>query len=129
LLEVPASLDGVDRAVETARAFFARSTGGTKLYPVLAALREALLNACMHGCGLNPSLTVRCELAVEDGAAVVTVRDPGPGFGRKQAAPAAPSPEALSGRGMAMMNLYSQKLEYNEQGNEVRLRIELDAGS
>jgi len=129
LLEIPASLESVDQAVETARAFFARSGGRANLFPVLTALREALLNAAVHGCGLDASLSVRCLLGVEDGSALVGVSDPGPGFDWEAFPPDSPAPEEVSGRGLAILKHYSRQLQFNDRGNEVIFRVELDARS
>lgn len=129
LLEIPASLESVDRAVETARAFFSRGGVKVNLFPVLTPLREALINAAVHGCGLDGSLLVRCRLGVEDGAALIEVSDPGPGFDWRASPQGSPDPEEVSGRGLAILNLYSRKLHFNDKGNEVVFMVDLDARS
>ncbi|MFZ5428212.1 MAG: ATP-binding protein [Thermodesulfobacteriota bacterium] len=129
LLEIPASLESVDRAVETARAFFSRGRGRANLFPVLTSLREALINAAVHGCALDGSLWVRCQLGVEDGMALVEVSDPGPGFDWRGLPPRSPAPEMVSGRGLAILNHYSRKLHFNDKGNEVVFMVDLEARS
>lgn len=124
-LELPATLEAVDRAVEAAMRFFAGHAGAAGLFPVATALREALLNAVVHGCGRSPERMVTCRLRVEGGQAVMEVSDPGPGFDWRGKSALPPSPETISGRGMSIMSLYAGTVEYNDAGNTLTLRVGL----
>lgn len=124
-LRLPATLEGIDRAIEAAQDFFIRSGHAYRLFGAKTALREALLNAVMHGCGLDPALTVECELKMEGSTAVMSVSDPGPGFDWRNCPPLAPCTDSTSGRGLFIMNHYATALDYNEAGNTLKLRVEL----
>jgi len=125
-LAFPASLGAIDRAVDAARAFlYARAEAGTDLFPVLVILREALLNAVVHGCGKNPALQVQCALTLAGREALLEIRDPGPGFDWKTRPPAMPPTASTSGRGRYIMSLYARAMDYNEAGNALTLRIAL----
>lgn len=126
VLRVPGTLEGVDRAVDEARRFYSPPAGASGLFGLLTAVREALLNAACHGCGLDPGLTVECVLGRDGRDAVITVRDPGAGFDRASCPGQIPPCRETSGRGRKMMDIFSKSLTYNEQGNELTLRIEID---
>jgi serine/threonine-protein kinase RsbW len=125
-LVMPASLECVDRAVDAAASFLAGDRGWTGLFPALTALREALLNAVIHGCcDQAPGLTITCSLAVEGHMAVIEVSDPGRGFDWRERSPSLPGPEATFGRGLCIMNFYADSVEYNAAGNTLTIRVNL----
>ena len=124
-LDMAATLDCIDRAVEAAACFFAKSIGGSGLFPILTALREALLNAVTHGCHQTPGLIVTSTIAVEGHTAVIEVSDPGQGFDWRKADAAAPGLESDSGRGMHIISFYADSVEYNDAGNTLKIRVSL----
>lgn len=125
-LSVPATLEGVDRAVQAARDFYAADEAPPRLFALLTALREAVLNAASHGAGLDPGLAVECEFGRHGPDAVVTVRDPGDGFDWRARKPQIPPSGETCGRGRKMMDIFSKSLTYNAKGNEVTFTVALD---
>jgi serine/threonine-protein kinase RsbW len=92
---------------------------------VETALREALANAIVHGCGGDPSKEVEfCVACDESRGMLIVVRDPGPGFD-----PAAiPSPIvgrevfATHGRGIFLINQLMDDVRFEKGGTEIHMR-------
>ena len=116
-----ADLTLLDRAVaETVDFLKAQHAGGT-LFDVKLLLREALLNAVLHGSRGDPLRQVTLTLGCADGRLTAVVADQGPGFDWRAAADAPPPPDAVSGRGLTIMTLYADDVRYNAAGNQVIL--------
>ena len=118
-----AETPNIDRAVAEA-AEFVSGHGPFPLFDIKLFLREALLNAVLHGRdehdrtgGQRVSWTVR----LTDDAVECVVSDPGPGFDWKARRGRMPPPDAESGRGLCIMEAYADEVEFNAAGNEVRL--------
>jgi serine/threonine-protein kinase RsbW len=92
---------------------------------VETALREALANAIVHGCGRDPGKSVQCSVMCEEGRGIlVVVRDPGPGFD-----PASlPSPVlgqnlySSHGRGIYMITQFMDEVQFERGGTEIYMR-------
>ena len=89
------------------------------------ALQEAVANAIKHGCGGDPEKQVQCCVTVDaSGEVLIVVRDPGKGFD----VTSVPNPldsENLfktSGRGVFLINTLMDRVEYADQGREVKMR-------
>ena len=90
------------------------------------ASAEALSNAAVHGNRLEPERPVRVLVAVERGScAVVEVTDSGPGFDLEQLDDPTDPGHLLvpRGRGVFLMRKLVDGVEYNRQGNRVRLTV------
>jgi serine/threonine-protein kinase RsbW len=96
-----------------------------KEFEVETALREALANAIIHGCGRDPSKEVEFVVACdEERGMLIVVRDPGPGFD-----PAAlPSPIvgqnifSSHGRGIYLINQLMDEVRFEKGGTEIIMR-------
>ena len=96
-----------------------------KEYEVEIALREALANAIIHGCGNDKSKQVQCCVACdEQRGMLIIVRDPGSGFD-----PASlPTPTAGQhvysdhGRGIYLINQLMDEVRYERGGTEIHMR-------
>lgn len=121
---------------------------GTEALRVGIALEEALLNAFYHGnlecssqlreeigdkyaqlaakrCGESPYRERRIHVTVSLSSteSMWTIRDEGPGFDFR-ALPDPTAPEYLErpyGRGLLLMRTFMSEVNYNDQGNEVRM--------
>ncbi len=96
-----------------------------KEYEIEVALREALANAIIHGCGSDPSKTVQCCVACdEDRGLLLIVRDPGEGFDPARI----PSPVmaqnlyAEHGRGIYLINTLMDEVKFERGGTEIHMR-------
>jgi serine/threonine-protein kinase RsbW len=94
-------------------------------YQIDLALREALANAIVHGCGNDPTKQVECCVAcTESSDIVIVVRDPGAGF----VPSAIPNPLASEnlnsshGRGIYLINQLMDEVSFDRNGAEIRMR-------
>ena len=90
------------------------------------AVAEALSNAAVHGNHLRPGSQVTVTLEVTPrSAAVVEIRDSGGGFDRASLHDPTHPERILApgGRGVFLMRRLVDHLEYNPEGNRVRLTM------
>ena len=95
-----------------------------KEFEVETALREALANAILHGCGSDPSKQVQCCVACDrDRGMIIVVRDPGKGFDPAST----PSPVvgqnlySEHGRGIYLINQFMDRVWYEHGGTEIHM--------
>jgi serine/threonine-protein kinase RsbW len=99
------------------------------LFGIHMALEESISNAIRHGNkgNLAKQVDVECRFGPDHFWARIT--DEGPGF-RPADVPDCCSPECLDlpgGRGLALMNAYMTRVEYNDCGNSVTLEKRLSS--
>ncbi|MGA3019266.1 MAG: ATP-binding protein [Bryobacteraceae bacterium] len=84
-------------------------------------VREALINAVVHGCQTDPGKQVRCSLRLTGRRLLLAVEDDGDGFDWREAwgRPAAVSD--CSGRGIEILRKYANRVRYNDRGNAVTI--------
>ncbi|HMK31896.1 MAG TPA: ATP-binding protein [Terriglobales bacterium] len=87
-------------------------------------LQEALVNAVVHGCRQNSSLTVVCDVVRDPSGVSITVRDPGPGFDpRKLHDPThGTGLVASAGRGIYIIRSLMDEVRFEAGGSEIRMR-------
>jgi serine/threonine-protein kinase RsbW len=100
------------------------------LFGIHMALEESISNAIRHGNkeDLGKQVDVECRFGHDHFWARIT--DEGPGF-RPADVPNCCAPECLDlpgGRGLALMNAYMTRVEYNDRGNSVTLEKRLSSG-
>jgi len=112
----------VDGAMELVRGMGC-ATGSE--FEVETALREALANAIIHGCGKDTSKEVEFVVACDEARGMlIIVRDPGPGFDPE----ALPSPIAgqeifsTHGRGIYLINQLMDEVRFEKGGTEIHMR-------
>ena len=95
------------------------------VHDLVLATNEAVVNAMVHGNGLDETRPVELTLQVVEGALMVEVRDQGPGFNWREwvrrARDRKTNPEALQGRGILVMTTVVDEIAYHDPGNLVRL--------
>ncbi len=96
-----------------------------KEFEIETALREALANAIIHGCGSDPSRRVQCCVACDmERGMLIVVRDPGAGFDPAQV----PSPIlgenvfSEHGRGIYLINQLMDEVHFTKGGTEIRMK-------
>jgi serine/threonine-protein kinase RsbW len=100
------------------------------LFGIHMALEESISNAIRHGNkeAADKQVDVECRFGPDHFWARIT--DEGPGF-RPAEVPNCCAPECLDlpgGRGLALMNAYMSRVEYNDRGNSVTLEKRLNRG-
>ena len=93
------------------------------MFAVHLALEEAFLNAVKHGNKMDPAKKVVLEYLVDEEKVDIRMMDEGRGFDPRSI-PDPRTGENLyrpEGRGLLLMNAYMDMVEYNEQGNGLRM--------
>ena len=85
-------------------------------------IRESLLNSVAHGNRENPEKKVYLTFTHDCDGIEMTVRDEGEGFNWQNYLTRRQNGLAESGRGLALMSLYSDEMSYNDNGSELILR-------
>ena len=102
-----------------------------EVFSVHLALEEALVNAIIHGNGLDAEKTVRVKCRLGPERFCIEIRDQGPGFAVQDV----PDPtecenlERPCGRGIMLMRSFMTSVAFNAEGNCVvmeKLRAEGD---
>jgi len=124
---MPSRRDAVAPAVERIlRAAVGAGLNAEQRANLAVASAEALSNAAVHGNRLEPSRPVRVMVLVQRySCAVVEVTDSGSGFDVGGLTDPTDPGRLLSpgGRGVFLMRRLVDGVEYNRQGNRVRLTV------
>ncbi len=121
-----ATLENVDRVAERIKEFI-KKAGIKEEFNMILCTREALINAVTHGSRKDNRKTVTLRLQLSDRNLVLEVEDEGNGFDwRNRLKKKLPTNEE-SGRGLAIMKNYFSTVEYNEDGNRLRLTMPLQS--
>jgi len=122
---LPADVSRITPIVEGVMELVSRmGCAAGKEFEVETALREALANAIVHGCGEDPSKQVEFSVAGDEARGMlIVVRDPGPGFD-----PASlPSPVVgrqifeSHGRGINLINQLMDEVRFEKGGTEIHM--------
>lgn len=93
------------------------------IFAIKLAIEEALINAIEHGNCNDCSKHVTVEYEVDDRRVVIEVTDEGEGFPTQDV----PDPtmdehlECPCGRGVMLMRVYMDVVQYSQRGNAVRM--------
>jgi len=88
------------------------------------ALQEALTNAVIHGAKEDPAKIVECLVSSDQERGIlIVVRDPGPGFSPQSIPPCTVGENLYSnhGRGIFLINQLMDKVEFKNNGKEIRM--------
>ena len=109
----------VDRVVAAVKEYLVQY-GVTHLADINVVLRELLINAIEHGNGKDRTKLVICQIAHLGGTRFqLSVEDQGPGFDHASRDFAMPKPGASRSRGLALVNTFTDELEFNNSGNKI----------
>lgn len=123
---LPNEVHVVSPFVDRVLSFITGSPGADEhRFEIQLALREALVNAIVHGNQEDPQkrLHVRCRLTT-DGEVFMTVQDERPGFEHNAVAdPTVPENRLLAqGRGLRLMRALMDAVEFEKGGSVVHMR-------
>lgn len=120
------TLETVDNAEQTASRIAAESGfGDEEVMQIAMAVREAAVNAVLHGNAYDPEKKVKLEFERTPQDLVITVRDQGKGLDPEKI-PDPLAPENLlktSGRGIFLIRSFMDSVEINPSltGTEIKL--------
>lgn len=125
MIRFPASLTMVDLACASVGDKM-RNWGLKNLwFPVHLILREVLNNGVIHGCHEDKDLEVGVEIRKEEPYLKIRVWDEGPGFDWKEVLARPEDPDQDNGRGFPILSNYTDHFDFNSQGNEITIKIEI----
>ncbi len=125
----PATLENVEHVCSAVTQTLGKYPVHKKdLFAIELLLREALNNAVLHGCHLNPLLTFSCGLIIIDREVTIEVSDEGDGFDWRGRLKAQPRSSDESGRGLSIYSIYANSIKFNESGNCVTLTLIFNQG-
>lgn len=127
-IRMSATPEGVVRTDVRLRGYLANRLIPVDVFAVRILAREALLNAVTHGSGGDPGRLIRFAVDVGAEHLFLEVEDSGEGFDWRSR-PRDFDSLALQGRGLYLMELYSDGVWFNEKGNRVLLRKNFAAGA
>lgn len=130
----------IERANELAARLFAEAgMDEEQKVPLAAAFREAVGNAAQHGNRDNPQKLVRVSYLLDREKVTIVVTDEGPGFDHERYTVRGQTKDAVSaarerhdqgkvgGLGIMLMLRCTDRLEYNDIGNQITLTKYLKA--
>jgi serine/threonine-protein kinase RsbW len=125
-LTISGSVKAIDPAVEQIMAV-AESMGcaAGKEFAIETAVREALANAIVHGCGQDSSkqvtISAYCD---EERGMILVVRDPGKGFDPKSVVSPVQGDRVFAehGRGIYLINQLMDEVRFRAGGTEIWMR-------
>jgi serine/threonine-protein kinase RsbW len=93
-------------------------------------LTEALANAMLYGNCRDPRKRVRLEVSISSIEIVTRVTDEGRGFDPERVADPTIAANRMrpGGRGLFLIRQLMDQVEFNEQGNSIRMVLRHDAG-
>jgi serine/threonine-protein kinase RsbW len=125
-LTLPSSLESVDTLEHTAEDFAARAGFDPDTVPnIVMAVREAAINAVLHGNSYNPQKHITVSFETTSDALVVRIADQGPGFD-PGTLPDPLAPENIlrgSGRGIFLIRAFMDEVHFRKlhPGTELTL--------
>ncbi len=120
-LELPANIDSIDWVEQRVEKFIKANNLETDIFALKIITREAMANAIVHGCGKNSDKTIQFEMNIDEkNKIIIKIKDPGNGFNWKTVMK---HNDILAdrGRGLPIMEIYSDEIYFNEKGNEITL--------
>ena len=128
-IKVNSNPECIVKIEEFADLFFQKASIRQEMYgKVYLALIEASVNAIKHGNKSNPSLQVNVQIQKTTQEIVLIITDMGEGFDYNNI----PDPtevsniESPNGRGIYIISNLSDKLEFNESGNEIKITFNIE---
>ncbi len=116
-----ASFEEIDRGCQDVKDFLTLNRLDDHAFDVLLGVREALTNAVRHGSKQDVTKEITFQLSLDDDCLRIHVSDQGPGFDWNAVFRRRASASSTSGRGISILHLHFDSVQYNQAGNEVEL--------
>ncbi|MBF0449611.1 MAG: ATP-binding protein [Candidatus Magnetomorum sp.] len=117
------ALQNIDRAADELRIFLTGIGKKSQAFHPLLITREALINAITHGNHCDEKKSVSMSIVYQPEQLEIDVTDEGKGFSWDATMSKECDDTQDHGRGLQIMKLYSQQIQYNSKGNQVKLTI------
>jgi sigma-B regulation protein RsbU (phosphoserine phosphatase) len=124
-LDFSATLEDIDMVVEKTKEFLRRNGVRDQAFDILVGVREALVNAVIHGNYGDKEKSVSFRIRRNDDCLVIRVKDEGKGFDWKMCLEKVLPSKEESGRGLTIMKNIFSAMRYNKKGNILTLKIKI----
>ncbi len=111
--ELSSELCSIDEIVCQMEFFLIKKSLQLIVFDIVLLVREALLNAIIHGNQYDREKKVVMKFRINEGCIRINITDQGNGFKLKQQCNVHDDILSNSGRGVAIMQTYSDSLTYN----------------
>jgi anti-sigma regulatory factor (Ser/Thr protein kinase) len=118
---VAASFEALEAISLELRASLAPHCGQSDLFATELLFREALTNAMLHGCGLDPCRNVRLAIRARCNRVLMVVGDDGRGFNWRRGLAHQAQDHDTGGRGIQIYKAYADRVRFNRRGNQLFL--------
>ena len=119
-------LKHIDKTAEETKLFLAGLGKKDHTFTILLIIREALINATIHGNRCDAQKKVTFEIEYQNNKFVIQVIDNGPGFDYEKIFKKQQDTSLESGRGLFIMKTYASKVNYNKKGNHLTIEMLID---
>lgn len=126
--DLRASFSEIDRFCKEVTVILNQLGQQKYIFSVQLLLREALMNAIVHGNRSANVNDIHALFLIDDNCFMIEVEDFGPGFDWRQGPGDVSESLDESGRGQWIMNAYASKVEYNDEGNKITIKKFLGSG-
>jgi len=118
---LPAARDAVDRLCREVRMGLLAGIPPRERFAVELLLREALMNAVVHGAQDQPDAEIDCEVRPVAGGIQIRIQDGGRGFDWRAHRRTVPEPFAERGRGLYILDRYASQVRFSGNGSQVEM--------
>lgn len=125
---LPSRLEQIDSVCDQVRGTLKQCELDGYLFTVELLLREFLINAIIHGNGMDSEKLVDVELRIDPAWITLRITDEGPGFPWRETSCDTPDEFTASGRGLAIGSMYAHDVQFNDAGNEVTIHLSREPG-
>ncbi len=117
---LPASSEDVDRFCLELRGNLLAALPAGERFAVELLLREALMNAIVHG-ARESKPEIHCEVKLVKGGVELSVSDNGNGFDWRARTAVEPPLSQENGRGLLLLNHYASRVQFSKTGNRIQI--------
>ncbi len=121
-LAIKATFQNIDSFCTKAEKLLRENNLDYYVFSVQMLLRETLTNAVVHGCRMDPELTIKISFIIKEYEIRIEVEDPGDGFDWRNIEKRKYFSSADSGRGVFILKKYADEYVYNKTGNCVLIK-------
>jgi serine/threonine-protein kinase RsbW len=118
---MPATLDAVEEFLSEFRKHADAILAKANCFAAELLIREAATNAVVHGCHADPRKQVYCLARIRGSRLTLKIVDEGEGFDWRAIWNRDTDPSVASGRGIAILRKYAERVRFNDKGNVVTI--------
>lgn len=126
VIESPANFEGVDMCCLKLRDFLSENGLESLMFKAEIVAREAMNNAVVHGSQVTGKFNF--EFSLDEKHLLLNVNDGGYGYQSEKENKVKVRDDISTGRGLLIIQRYATDYSYNDAGNEISIKIEVNHG-